>query len=768
MSLPSKLATSLLVIWAFVMAAMLGTTAPQAQTLGTGVIEQLAVQGNQRIEPATIRTYMTVREGDPFDPVRIDRSLKNLFATGLFADVAMVRQGNILVVRVVENPIINRISLEGNRRLDDDELAPEIQLRPRVVYTRTKVQQDVEKILDLYRRSGRFAVTVEPNVIELPQNRIDLVFEINEGEPTYVRRINFIGNQEYSDGDLRSVVLTREERWWRFLSSTDTYDPDRLTFDRELLRRHYLSTGYADFQVLSAVAELGPSRESFFITFTVDEGNRYTFGELDVDVSIPNLRPEVLRQAILAEKGSFYDATRIEDTIELMTDFVGAAGYAFVEIRPRITRNPDTRTIDIVFDVLEGPRVFVERVDITGNVRTLDEVIRREFLLVEGDAFNTAKLRRSRARIQNLAFFEQVEVENFPSEVSPDRTVIEVQVQEQPTGELSFGVGFSSTSGALFDVGIRERNLLGRGQDLRFNFSIAQQRTQIDLGFTEPYFLNRRVVAGVNLFAVEQDFQDESGFDTGTIGGNLLVGFNYNEYMFQRISYGLTWTRLRGISQFASQFVREQEGTTVTSNVTQNIAIDRRNNVIDPTDGWFIGMTNELAGLGGTEHYLRTDWRFGYYYMPFEGWPISLTGRVGWIIGLNDELRIFQRYQLGGQNLRGFDDAGVSPRDAQTQDALGGDWIATLRAELEIPLGLPEELGITPKLFSDWGTIGSPKDLRVSDQPILDSQKIRGSVGVGVEWESPVGPITIDWAYILSKEDFDETESFRVNFGQRF
>ncbi len=746
---------------------LLSSAAVHAQQLG-GTIAQIAVQGNQRIEPATIRTYISVREGDRFDPITIDRSLKNLFATGLFADVSIGRQGDILIIRVVENPIINRITFEGNKRLENDKLEPEVQLRPRVVYTRTKVQQDVERILDLYRRSGRFAVTVEPKVIELPQNRVDLVFEINEGDPTYVRKITIIGNEEYSDGDLRDVVLTREERWWRFLTSNDTYDPDRMAFDQELLRRFYLSEGYADFEVVSAVAELSPDRKSFFITMTVDEGPRYRFGEMTVDVSIPNLDSRVLEEAIVPSPRDWYNAEEIEETVDVFTDLVGALGYAFVDIRPRVARNTDSQTIDIIFDVQEGPRVFVERIDITGNVRTLDKVIRREFRLVEGDAFNTARLRRSRERLQNLGYFKEVEVDNVPSEVYPDRTVVTATVEEQSTGELQFGIGFSSASGALFDVGIRERNLLGKGQDLRFNFSLAQQQTQIDLGFTEPYFMNRRLAAGADLFATETDFEDEAGFISQSVGGSLRLGFNYNEYMFQRLSYLLSWTRLETSNQFSSQFTREQEGTTTTSQVSHTFAIDRRNNVIDPTDGYFMSISNDLAGLGGTEKYVRSSLALGYYLEPFEGWIFSATTNVGHIIGIGEDIKIFQRYQLGGNNLRGFDDFGASPRDITTGDALGGDWIATAKAEIKVPLGLPEEIGITPKIFTDWGSIGAPTDLKDRNADILQSQRIRGSVGVGIEWESPVGPINIDWAHVLRSADFDVTQSFRVNFGQRF
>lgn len=764
-------------LWIFAVLAVYGSWCASLPTIAQqldGIIAQIAVQGNQRIEPATIRTYVTVQEGDPFDPVAIDRSLKNLFATGLFADVVIGRQGEIMIVRVVENPIINRITFEGNDRIDNDELEPEVQLRPRVVYTRTKVQQDVERILDLYRRSGRFAVSVDPQVIELPQNRIDLVFEISEGDPTYVRKITFIGNDKFPDGDLRGVVLTREERWWRFLTSNDTYDPDRMSFDQELLRRHYMSEGYADFEVVSAVAELSPNRKSFFITMTVDEGPRYRFGNLEVDVSIPNLDSNVVKEGIVPSRGDWYNVEEIEATIDVFTDIIGAFGYAFVDVQPRISRDADSRSIDIIFDVQEGPRVFVERIDITGNVRTLDKVIRREFRLVEGDAFNTARLRRSRERLQNLGYFKEVEVDNVPSEVYPDRTVVTASVEEQSTGSLQFGIGFSSASGALFDIGIRERNLLGKGQDLRFNFSLAQQQTQIDLGFTEPYFLNRRLAAGADLFATETDYLDEAGFISQSLGSTLRLGFNYNEYMFQRLSYLMSWTRLQGISQFASQFVQEQEGTTTTSQVSHTFALDRRNNVIDPTEGYFASFSNDLAGLGGTEKYLRSTVSVGYYHELFEGWIFSTTATVGHIQGIGEDIKIFQRYQLGGNNLRGFDDFGASPRDATiitrrgTGGALGGDWIATSSTEIKLSLGLPEEIGITPKIFSDWGTIGSPTDLRDRSINILQSQRIRGSVGVGIEWESPVGPINIDWAHVLRKADFDITESFRVNFGQRF
>jgi len=735
------------------------------------VIQGIAVQGSQRIEPATVRTYVTVREGDPFDPARIDQSLKNLFGTGLFADVNITRQDNLLVIRVVENPIINRIALEGNKKIKNDDINKEMLLRPRVVYTRSKVQQDVEKILELYRRKGRFAARVDPKIIELPQNRVDVVFEISEGSPTYVRTINFVGNESFDDGELRNVVLTREERWWRFLTSNDTYDPDRMNFDRELLRRHYVENGYADFEVVSAVAELAPNRENFYMTFTVKEGPRYRLAKVDLEVNVRDLPKETLESAVRPQVGDWFNGRRIEDTIDAITDAAGTAGYAFVDVRPQVRRDEENQTIDLTFHVQEGPRVFVERVDVKGNVRTLDRIIRRELLLVEGDAFNTARVRRSRQRLENLGFFKQdaVKIDNSPSDVYPDRTIITATVEEQPTGELSFGIGYSSASGALFDVGVRERNLLGRGQDLRANFSLAQQQMQVNLSFTEPYFMNRRLVAGVDLVASSTDYRSQSGFTSNTYGGTARLGFQYNEYLFQRFNYQFFVTKLTGLTNLSSQFVREQAGSAITSQVSQVIAYDRRNNIIDPTDGYYLTLSTDLAGLGGTERYVRGGAGGAFYLQPLEGWIFSAAASGTYIVGLGQDIKIYQRSQLGGVTLRGFKDFGASPRDAFAFDAVGGDWMATASFQLRVP-GLPAESGLKTYLFNDWGVIGAPKDLkRRADLQILDSQKIRGSAGIGVEWTSPVGVITVDYApFIFNAAPFDQKSRFRINFGQRY
>ncbi|MCK5167815.1 MAG: outer membrane protein assembly factor BamA, partial [Rhodospirillaceae bacterium] len=404
---------------------------------------EIVVEGSARVDPETIRSYLLVREGDTFDPLRVDRSLKSLFATGLFADVAISRNRDTLVVNVVENPVINRIAFEGNKRIKDEELAVEISLKPRLIYTRTKVQSDVNRLQDIYRREGRFAVTVEPKIIQLEQNRIDLVYEINEGALAKVQNIRFIGNNDFDDGDLRDVIRTIETRWYRFLSSDDNYDPDRITFDRELLRRHYLNNGYADFDVLSAVAEMTPDRQNFFITFTVEEGERYRFGEIKTNVNLKDMKQESVDGVVSIKKGEWYNAEKIDASVSKLVDAVGELGYAFVDVRPKPKRDGENKVIDITFDIADGPRIFVERININGNSRTLDEVVRREFRLVEGDAFNTSKLSDTFKRINDLDFFKNVEMDNSPGS-APDKSVITVDVEEKSTGSLTLGVGYST------------------------------------------------------------------------------------------------------------------------------------------------------------------------------------------------------------------------------------------------------------------------------------------------------------------------------------
>jgi outer membrane protein insertion porin family len=761
--------------------AMIGLPTPAvAQGPIAARIQQIRIEGSQRIEPDTVRSYLTLKVGDQFDSIEIDKSLKTLFATGLFADVTIGRQSGDLVVRVVENPIINRIAFEGNRKLEDKTLLDEVQLRPRVVYTRTKVQNDVKRVLDLYRRNGRFAATIEPKVIQLPQNRVDLVFEINEGSRTGISRITFVGNKQFSDGSLRGAIQTVESRWFRFLSTDDSYDPDRVTYDRELLRRFYLKNGYADFKVLSAVAELAPDQGSFYLTFTIDEGERYHFGKIEVSTTLKNLDVEQLDAQLRTREGDWYDAEKIDDTIKLLTDQVGNLGYAFVEVEAVVKRDRQTRVIGLTYEIREGPKVFVERIDIVGNVRTLDKVVRREFRLVEGDAFNTAKLRRSQQRIRNLGFFRKTDVNNVAG-TAPDKTVIQVNVDEQSTGELTVGAGYSSSESVIGEVTLRERNLLGTGQDLRVSTTLSTKRQQYDLSFTEPYFLDRNVAAGFDLFHIRRNLIQTSQYEFATTGARPRMGYQLTEHLRQTLSYTIREDNIFNIQPSASRFILDQAGDFVTSMASQDLAYDRLDNRLEPTTGYFLAAGTDFAGLGGDIKFFRTRARASYYIpiAPPE-WVLGFRVEGGYVVGLgqtfgtntpDQTVRINDRFFPGGENFRGFRLGGVGPRDIATGDALGGRRYYVGSTELTVPLGLPKELGIMGRVFTDVGLStdsGLPERDATGAQIVRDSGNIRASAGVGISWKSPFGPIRIDLAQPYIKDPGDVKELFRFGFGTRF
>ena len=736
-----------------------------ASAQNASVVGRIVVEGNQRIEPSTVESYLSIRAGEPYDAQKVDDSIKSLYATGLFEDVAIQLQGSDLVVRVQENPIINRIAFEGNKRLETKVLESEIQLRPRVVYTRARVQNAVNRILELYRRNGRYAAKVEPKIIELDQNRVDLVFEISEGPTTGVGGISFIGNEAYSDSTLRGVVQTRETAWYRFLTSDDTYDPDRVSFDEELLRRFYNARGYADFQVISAVAELTPDGKSFFITFTVEEGPQYTFGEVKVDTTLEALGVEQLERLVETESGETYDADEVEATIQALTDEVGRLGYAFVDIQPQLRKDPEKLTVDLTYEIKEGQKVYVERIDISGNLRTLDKVIRREFRLAEGDAFNTALLRRSQQRLRNLGFFEAVDVTTEQGS-TPDRVVIKCKVVERSTGELSFGAGFSTEDGVLGDIRMSERNFLGRGQDLRANLTVSQRRQQIDISFTEPYFLDRDLAAGFDLFSSQTDFQRESSYDESSLGGTLRLGYPLTENLRHALRYTLRDDEIHNVDNDASVFIKDEEGARTTSLVGQTFTYDMRNERFLPSEGYYFRLDQDIAGLGFDSRFVRHEVRAEYYYPIMPDVVFNLSGAGGYIHGIfGDDVHLQNRFFIGGTNLRGFQFGGVGPRDKETDDRLGGNLYYIGSGEVRFPLGLPEELRIFGRAFVDAGTL---EDIDVSGPTLDESNGLRVATGVGLSWLSPLGPLSVDFAQAVKKEDKDETEFFRISFGTRF
>lgn len=727
-------------------------------------VAAIRVEGTQRVEPKTVRSYMTFKVGDTATDADLDESLKRLFDTGLFADVVLRRDGTQVVVRVVENPIINRIAFEGNLRIEDDILRDEIGLRPRVVYTRSRVQNDMLRIIEIYRRSGRFAARVVPKVVQLPQNRVNLIFEIHEGKPTDVRRITFIGNTRFSDGELRDVIQTKETGFFSFFGGGDVYDPDRLAFDQELLRREYLDAGYTDIRVVSAVAELTPDREAFFITFTLEEGKRYRFGKIEVTTRLRDFDLKSVESEVGIAEGDLYSAEEVEETVSALTDAAGRAGYAFVDVKPKTKPDRDKRRIDVTFEIKEGPRVFVERIDIRGNLRTEDRVIRREFRLVEGDVFNTDFIRRARRNLRNLGYFEEIEIKNVPGS-TPDQTMIETTVKERATGEITFGAGYSTAVGALADVSLRERNLIGKGQDIRLRGQIAQREQQIELNFTEPYFLDRKLVAGFDIFTTARDFQRESSFDQETVGFSLRAGYPLAEDLAQRWRYTLRRDEIKSIPADAAAIIAQQEGDAMLSSIGHAIVYDTRDSRFAPREGLLASMDHELAGVGGSVQFLKTRVR-GSIFIPITD---DLTGNAaiggGYIEGLGQDARVLDRFFLGIGELRGFTAAGASPRDLETGDAVGGNWYYAGTFAVSFPLGLPNEAGMRARTFVDYGSTGITEG---KSPGIADSTSLRASAGFGLTWATLVGPMNIDLGWPIRREKYDDTQLVRFTFGTRF
>jgi len=743
--------------------------------LAGGTIAAIRVEGNQRIEEATVRSYMLVQPGDPFDPDRLDRSLKTLFATGLFSDVNLRRDGETLVVAVVENPIVNRIAFEGNHKLNDDTLRAELQLRARAVFTPALAQADRQRLLDLYARRGRFAARVEPKIIKLDQNRVDVVFEVHEGDETLVSRIAVVGNHAFDEDRLKEVIGSREEAWWRFLSSSDNYDPDRVNFDKELLRRFYLHNGYADFEVTNATAELAPDRTAFFLTFTVSEGERYKVAKVSVNSTLRKLDSATLQPLVDVAAGDWYDGDAVERNVQALTDDVQNHGYAFVDVKPRISRDRDKHTIELVFDVSEGPRVYVERLDIVGNSRTKDKVVRREFRLAEGDAFNAALIRRSRQRLQDLGYFNSVAIASGPGSAA-DRSAITTTVEEKATGELTIGGGYSTDVGALANVGVRERNLIGTGIDAGITTVIAQKESSIDLSVTDPYFLDRNIVAGIDLFHTDNNNQTISQYNERRSGFSIRTGYDFSDHLRQSWAYSLVDRNVYNVASTASIYIQDLAGTSDLSQIGQTLTIDYRDSTIDPHSGWVLRGGTDFAGAGGTERFVRTKLD-GVYYQPLDAltgnsdWGVSVSGGTGYLFDLGEQEKIIDRFFLGGDNLRGFETGGAGPHSVVDGDSLGGRFIWTQSTELRFPLPISPDLGLTGRAFVDAGALSQASRLRstiATNTAIVDNPGARVGAGVGLSWKTPFGLINIDIADPVVKRKDDQTQIFRFGFGTRF
>jgi outer membrane protein insertion porin family len=744
-------------------------------------VNRILVRGNQRIDQTTILSYLPIQPGDTVDPALLDVAVRTLDRTRLFANIQLgVQPNGDLIVEIVENPIINQVVFEGNGSIGEDKLNEEVTLRPRGIYTRARVQEDVGKIVELYRLSGRISATVTPKIVELEQNRVDVIFEIDEGPETGVRAITFLGNSAFSDNELREVMVTKQSQWWRLFTTNDNYDPNRLDYDREQLRKFYTNRGYYDFRVSSAISELAPDDSAFVITLTVDEGDRYNFGKVDVVTENDRLNADFLRMLLPIREGDLYESDKIESAVDALTFAAGSAGYAFVDIEPRYQANPETDTVDVTFNVREGQRVYVDRINVVGNTRTIDNVIRREMMLSEGDAFNRTLLQRSRNNLRGLGFFKDVTVEEARGS-APDRSVVNVTVQEQPTGELSVGAGFSSVDSFVVNLGVTERNFRGRGQSVVARLEWGSLRQQIDFRFTEPRFLGRDLRAGFDAFHSRYDLSEYSSYDYRSTGGGVRLSYPLNGYTLFSTRYFLKSDEIIVPGNYCvpggsgSTALCDQVGSFLNSSAGYTLYVDRRNDPVRPTRGWTGNLRQDFAGIGGDVNYVRTEADATAYWGITPSWIVSASASTGYVAGWGgDPIRINDRFFKGGNSFRGFETAGMGPRDLRTTDALGGNFYAIGTLELTVPNGLPEEYGIRTSLFADVGTLGVLDDRYtvnsqgMRDTNIADELSLRASAGVSIHWRSPMGPIRFDLSHVLGQEEYDKTETFRFSTSTQF
>lgn len=773
------------------------STAAQAQ--------QIVVQGNRRVEADTIRSYFKRGPGGQIGRPELDDALKSLFETGLFEDVQIRPSAGRIVVTVVENPVINRIAFEGNKKVKSEQLLTEIQSKPRGGFSRPIVQADTARITEIYRRNGRFDVTVVPKTIERPNNRVDLVFEITEGPKTGVKIINFEGNRAFSDYRLKSVIKTSETNLLSFLGSGDVYDPDRIEADRDLIRRHYLKNGYADAQVVAAVTEYDPARKGFIVTFKIDEGAQYRVNSIDVQSNVRNLDPAALRPLLHLRQGSVYNGEKLEKSVEEMTIEASRRGFAFVQVRPRGDRNFENHTVDIVVVVDQGPRVYIERINVRGNSRTRDYVIRREFDISEGDAYNRALVDRAERRLNNLNFFQSVRITTEPGS-SSDRVILNVDVQEKSTGDFSVSGGYSTSDGFLGEVSVTERNLLGQGLYVRAGLQYGQNANGYTFSFVEPYLLGYRIAWGIDLFQRTQKATSTVSYETKTAGVSTRLGFALREDTSLQVRYSLqrqeinlplylndcfTFPPATGLNSNgtgncyvngeASLPVRIDllAGKHVTSAVGYTLTYNTLDNNKDPTDGALVEFRQDFAGLGGNVSFIKTAADARYYFPVTSDVVGVVRGQGGHIASWDGSgLRFLDHFQMGPNLVRGFAANGIGPRDVTpgtTMDALGGTKYWGASVELQMPFWfLPKEIGLKGAVFADAGSLWDyegPVAYAPSGESVTlsgSSNTVRSSVGASVIWKSPLGPLRFDYAVALTKAPGDRTQEFRFGGGTSF
>ncbi|OSM05164.1 putative surface antigen [Magnetofaba australis IT-1] len=744
---------------------LLAWTAPvQAQTQG-GVIDEIRVQGARWIEKETVKSYLSVREGQPFNASDLRKSVKSLYATGFFKNIELEREGAALVVKVVENPLIQEVNFKGAYAFDDEELKDIVKIKARDIFSKSEAEKDLAALRQAYRVKGLFLAQIDLLTKALPENRVELTYKIREGEKSKVREVRLVGNEKLSAKTITKQLVIQPTDWLSWLTEKDTYDREKLLFDQSQVRRVYLDNGYVRARVDSSVAELTPDKKAFVVTHAITEGERYKFGEVEIKSDFDEAPIEDLYKQVEIEKGTWYTQNEVSTTIDKLTDLVGDFGYAFLQISPETAIDDENKTVNLTFNIQKGRRVYVNRVEVIGNTRTRDEVIRREMTVVEGNLFSASAVRKAKKRLQALDFFETVEITTPKSDI-PDKVDVQVKVEEKATGAFTLGAGYSTTDKYMGSASVSQNNFMGKGQKLTLSFSLSASRADFGLGLYEPYFMGRDVSAGINLFNRKSDNSDSGGYESDSWGGSVTFGLNLTKNLGTRLSYSLTNTEIKGVASNAALLLRQQEAASpyLTSMVTNELSWDKIDNRLDPMKGHSMMLTTDLAGLGGDVKFLRLTSDNNVYHPIYKRAKVvgHLRLRGGMIEGFGDDVPIFEKYFMGGmRSLRGFKSHGVGPR-SYSDDAMGGTYFGSGTAEVQFPVYGLEDKGVSALTFVDVGMLDN-FDALATD--VNDSGSVRMSAGVGVNWRSPFGPLQFSFGVPLASESWDKTRSFDFSIG---
>jgi len=733
-------------------------------------ITKIVVHGNQRIQTSTIEEYIGLREGQQFSLESQNDAVKSLYATSLFEDVSINFANGVLRVDVKETPFVSKVTFTGNSKIKSAILTNEISTVAGESLRKAKLRADVEKIKEMYKRSGRFSVNVNSKIEEQGNNAVKVIFQITEGPKTGVKSIYFAGNANYSNSELRSVIMTKESKWFRFLETNDTYDPDRIEYDKHLLAKFYNSVGFADFNVISVTADLLPTKEGFILTYSVDEGNKYQFGNITVNNKLKNVETAEVEKFISQKKGETFNLDAMESIAEKITSYLGSRGYPQVEVYPDIKPNREARIVDVVFVVDQADKIFINKINIEGNLKTEDHVIRRQLKIAEGDIFNRSKIEKGEQNIRNLDYFDKLMLKIAPTD-RRDRYDINIDVEEKSTSSIGLDLGYNTAGGPFGRISFLERNLLGTGKYLNAGIQVGKKSISYYGGVTNPHFLDKDLSLGVNFFRT-QDGRG-SGFGNGeqnysktSTGGKTSIGYDITDDLSHEVEYLLKQDKLSGPSDSASVFIKEQMGKFTTSAIGHSLTYDRTDSRILPKNGYLIVGSQEFAGVGGNTKYLKHELD-GKYFKSFveNKYTLKLSAAAGHIKGVSGKkVRISDRFNLGDASLRGFAPGGIGPRDKKTDEGFGGQKYYTVSSELNFPLGLPQEFNVTGAVFADAGSLWDADSKSSTPEGFYNDKALRASVGFGFIWITKIAPIKVYWGFPMKKQKYDEKQTFHIQF----